>query len=627
MTTDSRTAPAGTGRRPHPMADDVLRLVAEVRAAAEEDGETEAAAALDADVARVARASAAVVVVGEKKRGKSSLINALVGRTGLLPVDADVATCTHIVVSHGPDGASVVFGGGTEGREVPLEGVAEYAALDPGARAPEHEDVSQVQVRVPAPLLAGGLELIDTPGVGGLVAGHAALTLATLERADALVFVLDGSSEITASELAFLERATERVATVVFALTKIDQFPAWEAVRARDVELIARHAPRYADAPWFGVSSRAVADALAAEADGEPQEAAEEWEASGIVPLSGHLAGLAEGADGLRLANLLHQTQALAKRLAALQVRRALSLSLSPEFAASVKREKDALTALQGQNATWRQTLSERAVRLEQRMRTELARRLEDVRKEVGDRIASGDHKVFDEVATDLPPRAQAIWIDLDTMLRRELTELAAALLADLQGVEADLGGVIPETPERLAQLPEAARGQGSTSFAEQGVMSASLGMGMGHMAYLVIPAVLGPFAVVGAVAAGVGVVGFFTWRRWAKERGARSREDARRYLQDVTARLNNEIPPVVSQAVAGAREVLSQRITTALTAEKDRLTASLAEHEKNLAGEKSALARRKAEVEARLKKRNQMRENAEQLAHTLPARTGEESS
>jgi hypothetical protein len=138
---------------------------------------------------------------------------------------------------------------------------------------------------------------------------------------------------------------------------------------------------------------------------------------------------------------------------------------------------------------------------------------------------------------------------------------------------------------------------------------------------------VLGPFAVIGAVAAGVGVVGFFTWRRWAKERGARSREDARRYLQDVTARLNNEIPPVVSQAVAGAREVLSGRITSALVAEKDRLTASLAQYEKDLAGEKSALARRKAEVEARLRRRNELRETAEELAGRLPAQAGGESS
>ena len=611
--------PATTTRGRHPLTDEVLALVADVRATAVEDDEAGAAEALDADVARMQAGNAAVVVVGEKKRGKSSLINALVGRPGLLPVDADVATCVHIVVSHGPDGATVVLGGGPEGREVGLDTIAEYAALDPGARAPEHEDVSQVQVRVPAPLLEGGLELIDTPGVGGLVAGHAALTLATLNRADALVFVLDGSSEITASELAFLERATERIATVVFAITKIDQFPSWEAVRARDIELIAHHAPRYADAPWFGVSSRAVADALAAEADGELEEAAEERAASGIDPLSAHLAGLAEGADGLRLANLLHQASATVKRLSALQVRRALSLSPSPEFAELVKREKAALTALQGQNATWRQTLGERSARLEQRMRTELNRRLEDLRKEVGDRIAHGNNKIFDEVGTDLPPRAQALWIELDTLLRRELTALGQALLADLEGVELDVTGVVPDAPERLAQLPEAARGAGSTSFAEQGIMAAGLGMGLGHLVALVVAPPIG-------ILAGVGAVGFFSWRRWSKERGARSREDARRYLGEVATRLNNEIPPVVSQAVAGAREVLGRQITEALTAEKERLTASLAEHEKNLASEKSAVARRKAEVEARLRRRNALRETAEQLATRLPA-DREESS
>ena len=611
--------PATTTRGRHPLTDEVLALVADVRATAVEDDEAGAAEALDADVARVQAGNAAVVVVGEKKRGKSSLINALIGRPGLLPVDADVATCVHIVVSHGPDGATVVLGGGPEGREVGLDAIAEYAALDPGARAPEHEDVSQVQVRVPAPLLEGGLELIDTPGVGGLVAGHAALTLATLNRADALVFVLDGSSEITASELAFLERATERIATVVFAITKIDQFPSWEAVRARDIELIAHHAPRYADAPWFGVSSRAVADALAAEADGELEEAAQERAASGIDPLSAHLAGLAEGADGLRLANLLHQATATVKRLSALQVRRALSLSPSPEFAELVKREKAALTALQGQNATWRQTLAERSARLEQRMRTELNRRLEDLRKEVGDRIAVGNNKIFDEVGTDLPPRAQALWIELDTLLRRELTALGQALLADLEGVELDLAGVVPDAPERLAQLPEAARGAGSTSFAEQGIMAAGLGMGLGHLVALVVAPPIG-------ILAGVGAVGFFSWRRWSKERGARSREDARRYLGEVATRLNNEIPPVVSQAVAGAREVLGRQITEALTAEKERLTVSLAEHEKNLASEKSAVARRKAEVEARLRRRNALRETAEQLATRLPA-DREESS
>jgi hypothetical protein len=37
-----------------------------------------------------------VVVVGEAKRGKSSLVNTLIGRAELSPVDADIATGTFI---------------------------------------------------------------------------------------------------------------------------------------------------------------------------------------------------------------------------------------------------------------------------------------------------------------------------------------------------------------------------------------------------------------------------------------------------------------------------------------------------------------------------------------------------
>src|SRR4051812_10056436 len=37
-----------------------------------------------------------VVVVGETNRGKSSLLNALIGVPGASPVDAGVATCTYL---------------------------------------------------------------------------------------------------------------------------------------------------------------------------------------------------------------------------------------------------------------------------------------------------------------------------------------------------------------------------------------------------------------------------------------------------------------------------------------------------------------------------------------------------
>jgi hypothetical protein len=41
-----------------------------------------------------------VVVVGETKRGKSSLVNSLLATPGLSPVDAGVATSTYLVFGH-----------------------------------------------------------------------------------------------------------------------------------------------------------------------------------------------------------------------------------------------------------------------------------------------------------------------------------------------------------------------------------------------------------------------------------------------------------------------------------------------------------------------------------------------
>ena len=66
-----------------------------------------------------------------------------------------------------------------------------------------------VEVGLPNPFLERGIALVDTPGVGGLNAAHAAATLAFLPSADALVFVTDASTELSRPELDFLSAAHE----------------------------------------------------------------------------------------------------------------------------------------------------------------------------------------------------------------------------------------------------------------------------------------------------------------------------------------------------------------------------------------------------------------------------------
>ncbi|HEV8555320.1 MAG TPA: dynamin family protein [Actinophytocola sp.] len=134
--------------------------------------------------------------------------------------------------------------------------------MDPATGRAYRQGVYWVEVSVPAPLLLEtGLRLVDTPGVGGLVEGHADLALATVELADALIFVVSANSELTRSELDFLRRATERIHAVLFVLTQVDLYPGWQSVLIRNQALLAEHAPDYRDAPWLPVSSRYRFDA------------------------------------------------------------------------------------------------------------------------------------------------------------------------------------------------------------------------------------------------------------------------------------------------------------------------------------------------------------------------------
>jgi signal recognition particle receptor subunit beta len=190
-----------------------------------------------------------VVVVGEFKQGKSSLVNALLG-VDVCAVDDAVATAVPTFVRHADEPfASAMFGPKLEHRR-PAE-VAALTVEDATDRP------TSVLVGVPAPVLEHGLVLVDTPGIGGLDSRTGAATLGVLTRADAVLFVTDASQEITAEELEFLQTARERCPTVAVVLTKADINPAWRRILALDTEHLARAGAD--DVPLLPVAS-ALAD-------------------------------------------------------------------------------------------------------------------------------------------------------------------------------------------------------------------------------------------------------------------------------------------------------------------------------------------------------------------------------
>lgn len=192
-----------------------------------------------------------VVVVGEFKQGKSSLVNALLGVTAC-PVDDDVATALPTYVRHGKEvAAQVILEGDPPTREsIPVDQIRKHT-LEGGQVLADGRRIVGVEVLLPRNMLAGGLTVVDTPGLGGLGSAHAAASLAATAMADAVLFVTDASQELTRTELDFLRRAQDLCGTVACVVTKTDFYPAWRTVR----DLDERHLQQVGGVPLMAVSS------------------------------------------------------------------------------------------------------------------------------------------------------------------------------------------------------------------------------------------------------------------------------------------------------------------------------------------------------------------------------------
>lgn len=181
-------------------------------------------------------AHARVVVVGEYKQGKSSLVNALLG-TEVCPVDGVRATTVPTVVRYGEtlsaswiglDEKARPLGDGDLGTEVALR----RAVLEGTEDRPT--DLTAIEVRVPRRLLAAGLMLVDTPGVGGLSSPEAVVAAAMAKQADAVLFVSDLTQELTAPELAHLQSLAQESPNIICVFTKVDLTTSGTEIVARN---------------------------------------------------------------------------------------------------------------------------------------------------------------------------------------------------------------------------------------------------------------------------------------------------------------------------------------------------------------------------------------------------------
>jgi GTP-binding protein EngB required for normal cell division len=303
-----------------------------------------------------------VVVIGEIKRGKSSLVNALLARQNASQVDVDIATSAFLRFvppsDSRPQGETTLLFAGGRRQLVDLTELPEWVTM--GGRHVNDPNIEELpigaEVSMGSPFLPRAI-LVDTPGVGGLNPNHLRLAKTATTTASILLMTCDASAPITAPELEFLEAASAEVNSVLIAVTKIDKnFRHWQTIVDENRALLRQHAPRFADVPIVGVSSMTAFSAIKMEA-GDRRKSA--LRASGLSAVVQHLHKMCSASDTLSAANGLRAARSGLERLATQAELKRSAVAGGEATVAELSEEQKRLQALRQEwESGWRDILA-----------------------------------------------------------------------------------------------------------------------------------------------------------------------------------------------------------------------------------------------------------------------------
>ncbi len=162
-----------------------------------------------------------LVVLGQFKRGKTSLINALLG-AGILPTAIVPLTSIATILMYGETlNIKVYF---NDGRVTEIDSTSLLQYVTEKGNPRNEKNVQEVIITYPSPYLKDGVRLIDTPGVGSVYEHNTDVAYQYLPKSDAALFLLSVDQPLSRAELDFLKDVREYSNRIFFLLSKADYF-------------------------------------------------------------------------------------------------------------------------------------------------------------------------------------------------------------------------------------------------------------------------------------------------------------------------------------------------------------------------------------------------------------------
>ncbi len=168
-----------------------------------------------------------LAVLGEFRRGKSTLINALL-RTPVLPSDIvpTTASVNRITYDLQPRAKVEYLDGSTQ--DIPIEDLSDYATQD----GDKSDNVREVTVWYPTVYCANNVDIFDTPGLNDSPEMTSA-TMDVISKMDIAIFTLAANVNFSMSECEFIgeKLLTSNVGRVIFVITRMGGYTKEEQSR------------------------------------------------------------------------------------------------------------------------------------------------------------------------------------------------------------------------------------------------------------------------------------------------------------------------------------------------------------------------------------------------------------
>ena len=170
--------------------------------------------------ARLAEDRFNLVVVGRFNRGKTSLMNAILG-TDRLPIGIVPLTSVITTVGYGSKERAILkYDNRILDKEVPIASLSQYITQQNNPGNIQH--IKTAEIQLPAEILRRGFYFVDTPGLGSVIVENTLTTEAFLPEADAFVLVTSYDSPLSEEEIRFFKAGASSGRRIFVVLNKHD---------------------------------------------------------------------------------------------------------------------------------------------------------------------------------------------------------------------------------------------------------------------------------------------------------------------------------------------------------------------------------------------------------------------